>query len=939
MSAGTFRPRRRGAGWSTLAVLISSVAGGLLVSPAAAQAPVPPSPALEEYGACLAGAGAGDLLLLLDQSQSLKSTDPQDQRVAAARLLLEQLQSSVGSAGISLDVSVAGFDADYEEVTGWRSLDEGSTAGLVQTLETFRSRDDGIDTDYWTALEGARRSLRAKADGRDRCQAVVWLTDGAFDVDPGRGRADERKPYAPDADLTTRQGADAATAAGRAALCEPRGLADQLRASGITVLAVGLQATTAAGDFAFVQGVATGTEPGGQVLCGSPTTEAVGDFRLATDLDDLLFVVQALGNPGSRPIDQRKAVCPVTACVAQAHAFVLDDSISRVTVLAGASAPGIEVSLQPPGAEPPLVLRYDAAALSGSSRAGTATVEHTWVSPTTLSLVLTRDSGASWTGSWSVTFVDPSGTRPDAVSRTSITLDSDVVPVWPGQESAELRAGAVVDGAQFGLASKATGEPIAPQGLLGQGSLTVTLRDLQGQETPLAELPVTRADEPVELDLTGADPGRHTVRLRLSLTTAALPGSGGAPEVPGTELADQVVDLAVLVLPPLEFPRAAERVDFGRVEGTGPSVAQVGVTGPGCVWLKSVNVTAVPNGSGEAVVTSAADGAASCVEVAAGDEASLPVSLTLGAGGNGAVGGVLVLGIAPAGAPERALEQRVPFLGDAEKPVDAALAGGAFAVALVLGLGLPVLFLYGLAWWTSRIPPIGLLAGLIPVTLDGTRLLRGGQPFWTENDDVEPVPVTSKGGREVALPGGVRLRTRLSKVPGEGGYVLLDAPGRISMAGRPPHATKSGTQSRMPLAVHNSWHLVLDPTSGSAEVLVLAVSTADNRVFDELTTQVREDGPGLLARLLASVGTPSPADGGTGQGAQDGWFGAGGPATSSAAQPAWFSPDAPTAAPALSAPTTGRTGAAAPAQPAAAPPVPSADEPGSAGHWFDDGRS
>ena len=85
-----------------LALLLSVLAGSVAVAvtsstAAAAQSGVGGSQ----------GCSRVDVLLLMDTSASLRSTDPRDQRVAAAEVLLRSLASSAAAGGSTVDVTVA----------------------------------------------------------------------------------------------------------------------------------------------------------------------------------------------------------------------------------------------------------------------------------------------------------------------------------------------------------------------------------------------------------------------------------------------------------------------------------------------------------------------------------------------------------------------------------------------------------------------------------------------------------------------------------------------------------------------------------------------------------------------------------------------------------------------------------------------------------------
>ncbi len=71
-------------------------------------------------------------------------------------------------------------------------------------MREFANRNTGQGTDYWLGLDGARKDLAARQaqdPDRNRCQAIVFFTDGSLDID--RAPPDEQqhpidRPYAPD---------------------------------------------------------------------------------------------------------------------------------------------------------------------------------------------------------------------------------------------------------------------------------------------------------------------------------------------------------------------------------------------------------------------------------------------------------------------------------------------------------------------------------------------------------------------------------------------------------------------------------------------------------------------------------------------------------------------------------------------------------------------
>ncbi len=176
--------------------------------------------AVADFGGCLASQREGDLLLMIDESGSLQQSDPDAARVEAANYLLGQLESFGSSAGVALDVAVAGFSSDFTMHAPWTRLDSGTLPELQDEVDAFRSRTSGLDTDYWLALDGARGALAEHATGGPAtCQAIAWFSDGKLDFTARDGE----KPYAPGISMATDEGVAQVVDAARESICRPAG--------------------------------------------------------------------------------------------------------------------------------------------------------------------------------------------------------------------------------------------------------------------------------------------------------------------------------------------------------------------------------------------------------------------------------------------------------------------------------------------------------------------------------------------------------------------------------------------------------------------------------------------------------------------------------------------------------------------------------------------
>ena len=848
--------RRWTAAAVSLIALMLAVPNGAYADASTAPAAVQES-ALQELGACLAAEGKGDLLLLVDQSGSLRQTDPTATRVRAAAYLLQQLAAATARGGQQLDVAAAGFDAGYQRVIDWQPLSQASVPSLTEGLGQFAARHTGFDTDYANALAGARDELQQRAQSGPRCQAVLWFTDGRFDIGP-RMSASERqqygttKEYAPGITLTDKGAAAQVEQAGRTAMCRDGGTADQLRAAGVLTLAIGLG--TAADDFGLLRSLATGTDvvAGG---CGRAPTTTVGDFRLASDLDDLFFAIDADGDPQQLPSTTAAGICQRLACAERAHRFVLDLSVRQVHVLAGADRAGIQVLLRAPsGASTPFTFTTaDPANVIVDGQQVTAR----WLSDRTLDVSLVRQVDATWPGEWAVTFVDPAGSSPDGTSRTQVRITGDLVPTVVNAGTLELRSGSLLP-VQLGLVSEATGKPVDAAGVLGSATTSAQLMAADGKVVPLAQqVPADQLTVPRQLDLASVTPGDATLRLTLALRTADAPATAGRAAAPGTQLANRVVDVPVTVLPPLHYPTVSSSLSFGRIQGLQAHTAALQVTGPGCIWVDGTVVGASPDGVGTVTVTSTFNSANNCLRLAEGQKAEIPVRLTVQHPGNGTVAGKVTAHLAPPTTGDPVIATPVSFLGDLVRPVDAGVRTAVFLLALILGLGLPIAFLYAAKWWTARIPGRTLLAGTVAVSVSEDAVLRGDDPLTFSHLDVSAVPVSRRGARNLALPGGLQLRTRTGLNP--------TAPGRTRVLPASRDLVTSTGGEDLPLAVHNCW---IARSSNAAEtqadVTVLVSAGAGPDVYARLAEDVRRRLPDHFTRMRVDQDVPPPP-------VEDGW--------------------------------------------------------------------
>jgi hypothetical protein len=836
------------------ATLVGACAAiSVVLAPPAAAAPA--GAAVSDFGACLAAQRSGDLLLMIDESSSLQASDPDGARITSANYLLDQLTKYKESSGIDLDVAVAGFADTYSVESDWSALDSGSLPSIKNAVEGFRDRNNGIDTDYWLALDGARQTLAdhtQPVDGVDPCQAVAWFSDGKIDFTP---RGNTNKPYAPELSLDTADDVTRVVGAATESICRPGGVADQLRSSGIVVFGIGLAAGTAQpADFDVMRSIATG-EPTGGTACGNIASPSPGDFYLAGNIDDLLFAFDAFSTPGQAPLTRETGVCALTVCEEGKHRFVLDNSIDTVSVLGSADVPGLIPTLvAPDGTEVPLPSSDSDVAVDAAG----VNVTYRWQSSRTLSFDMNNPDSPQWQGVWALVFVDPIGDAAGARTRSNIHISGNLFPQWKGQRTTAIHSGEPDVPIDLGIVDASRNE-VDPQSLLGTATLAATLIESDGTQTVVgADIPKEQIGEPLRLDLSDVAPGQASVRLTLNVTTADATTPDGTVE-PGTALAPQSVDVPLTIAPPIGFPALPRTIDFGTVEGAGQFTVALPITGPGCVWLPAdagTSVVASPDGVGSlGLSTSGAVTADSCQALSDGQEGALPIALQVENAANGPVNGTVALMVAPNGEADRALPIDVEFTADLEKPLDTGNALLALIVALLLGPGIPLLLLYGAKWFTAKIPARTLKGQQFPVTISGNTVLRNGSPFaLNDRDLIEVVRGLDSPARSLDVAG-VQLRTHVGWSPVGAGFVTAVAPGRVGASSTLPATHGKNHEARLPLAVHNRWFVLHDlqgPVDNAVVVLLIGDDvgpTVRKSVVDDMTNRL----PNVLATLRSST--------------------------------------------------------------------------------------
>jgi hypothetical protein len=131
-----------------------------------------------------------EILLLMDQSASLRETDPEAHRIDAAEALVESLSLATEATGGSVNLHIASFGEDVKRLGGGGFSLPAEATGARAAIDEFRRQRLEQNTDYVLALKEAVDHF-AEIEAPQQCKRLLWFTDGAYSID----RPDAVAPY------------------------------------------------------------------------------------------------------------------------------------------------------------------------------------------------------------------------------------------------------------------------------------------------------------------------------------------------------------------------------------------------------------------------------------------------------------------------------------------------------------------------------------------------------------------------------------------------------------------------------------------------------------------------------------------------------------------------------------------------------------------------
>ncbi|MFY9262415.1 MAG: hypothetical protein GX483_01065 [Actinomycetaceae bacterium] len=750
---------------------------------------------LGNFGACMSAEKHGQMIILMDQSDSLLYSDPDRQREVAASYLIDQLASYTQTSGSTIDLQVAGFAADYYG-GDWAPITPDNADIFKNQISDITNNVLPVDTDYVMAVDGARMALAENSgDYARECQAVAWFSDGEFFISPRttsqwQSEYGVSKPYAPGVEITSEAAAQQVLALGTDELCRGGGTMDQLRANGVTVLGFGLTAN--APDMTLFNSAVT-AESCGQI------SEPPGVIFNTADPADLLLAFDAISHPDAAPQQFRLATCQDNYCAEGALEFTLDDGISSVEVL---------VKSQDHSAVPMVAMPDGTIALLEDSGQG----ELTQVSNGAYKWVVTKQDATQWAGVWGLAMISDSANAAESYSDFSIVIRSSLETEWPDDFESMVRAGEVLDGVTLTLIDASTGVEINPEELLGEISVDAKIIDATGQEFEIfVDADAQTLSNPVSIDLTNAAPGVAVVVTNTTITTAGAERADGTP-VPGTELFPRASRKEFTLAPSAVFPTLPGTLSFGTLDGVTQASATMPIEGSGCVWLAGSEFTTGPTEVSSVTVSSEYTSADSCLMV--DDDADMPLDIEVNATGNGSLNGVLTFTVAPADELTRTVDVKVNYNAEMVKPLNVETVVTTAIIAALLGILIPLLVLYVTKFATTKIP-------------NGTY-----RYFWQEVplDDptaltlpVESEIMTARGGGKEMTVGHGTLKAKVAWAPTSHPYVLLEGVNSPSI-GSHTMRSKQGV-AVLPQNVASAWALVPSSVTTVNVLVVLDGST------------------------------------------------------------------------------------------------------------------
>jgi hypothetical protein len=318
-----------------IALVLLAAAAAAPTAMAATSAPSADSPiGFSQIAGCISGAKNLLVAVVVDESASLRSTDPHNLRVQGITTAvdsIQQLADSTGSASLNVEMTLSTFARTYSTLADWAPLTPRFATSLRQVAaRQLPRRDTGDATDYRQALLGAQAQLdsrQQRLSDPNACKLMLWFTDGALDV-------------------------DAQTAQAATELCQPGGISDSVRADGIAVIALALLepgSGVSAQQREQLRSVAEGQ--GTNVTCGTvpvSSDDSTGVYLPADNPAALQRLFSGAGALIAGGTTADSVSCPGARCPNGEYTFTIDPGVQAVRAVIQATTSGSGARIRGP---------------------------------------------------------------------------------------------------------------------------------------------------------------------------------------------------------------------------------------------------------------------------------------------------------------------------------------------------------------------------------------------------------------------------------------------------------------------------------------------------------------------------------------------------------------------------------------------------------------
>ena len=798
----------------TFAAVAVAVMAGVISAPVAVAAPTEVSEVgarnLERLNSCIATKKNADLLLVMDESASLKghdggaASDPNNIRVAAASDLITQLGKTAEDSGAAINVKLAGFGESYrsdpQTYGEWVNIATDADK-LTNPIQGFEKRNNDLYTNYGLALDGAYAEFAGR-DTADSCRVILFFTDGLLTV-PGDHQAD----------------LDA-----RSRICAAQGQVTKLRETDIQLFTVGLIPDGEESPEQLLRSMAEGSD------CASGST-ANGAFFNAESNPAALFAAFRSLLPDAGSVEH-------AGDSKSQMKFVLDDSITEVQISALPNTIEAELDLQP------ILITPDGKVIElaeGTSNFGDTRLDVNIAESVSgmVDIRMSKEDAGNWAGEWAFGYRTPENSTATYHAKMQILpgLNTNVT---------ELAEKDVV-------------------GLANDEHLTVTLVDRNGNTPKLAgEAKLTAVfnpadgSGPIELAAAQSLAGGAAAKVPLSAVQQAATGditlttqitTKGTDNAPGTALSPLVARYPIAISPS-NMPKVAGEV---AIELEKPStVINIPVEGPGKLWIEPNKLKpemTLPEAAKMVTLETAHGSAGTAVELADGEKGELPVTVSVQQLADGPIAFDLPVTLHAADGSDTE-EVPVSITGTMRAPVNAPIFAGVFIAALLLGIVIPLAILYVIKYLTGVLVKTKLHAITLPIVVKDGQVIRedNGQPVAL---DYQTVVLNTAGvipnGRSVVLNG--------QEFNVHYGINPFSTP--VAVAAETPSISGAGKRLKgagvLPLALKNSWVLYSNPHDGTrGRILVIAESNVEEATLAKIAADISAETPEYLERLQAA---------------------------------------------------------------------------------------